>query len=157
MRDPLRRQTLDLVAQQRAAWEAQRLAQPALAAQGCPMPDPVCELCGDATPPALVRSDPARGWDTLCPACWMVNAPEEPPAPGAVELEAAWAVLRAHIGPAFDARLAHYHAELAASQAEGQRGMADFQRAYNARLSALAESMSLAERSPYAVRVAPEA
>lgn len=41
------------------------------------MPDPVCELCGDPTPARLVRSDPERGWDTLCPACWMLNVPGE--------------------------------------------------------------------------------
>jgi hypothetical protein len=40
------------------------------------MPDPRCELCGDATPARLLRCDPERGWsEGLCPSCWGLNLP----------------------------------------------------------------------------------
>lgn len=42
------------------------------------MSETTCELCGDATPQRRVRTAPARGWDVLCPACWMLQEPSEP-------------------------------------------------------------------------------
>lgn len=46
---------------------------------GEPCPDTPCELCGDVTPGAALVEDPDRGWDALCPACWQLQQPPEPP------------------------------------------------------------------------------